>query len=40
MSSICKEPMSWIFRATLNTPKSRAMQNVKTKVLIRYNTWK
>ena len=28
MSFIFKEPMTWIFRATSNAPKSRIMQNM------------
>ena len=36
-SSICKEPMSWIFYATLDVPKSCTMQKIQSRVLTRCN---
>ena len=35
--SICKELMTWIFRATPNALKSYTMENMETRMLIKRN---
>ena len=38
-SSTYKEPMTWIFLATPNAPKSHIMQEMQGRMLTRYNLW-